>query len=118
MDEEVRETKNYLAKLTNALSGTEKGKLLSKTQPNLNNQILKIGSKDNHEECKAVTILRSGKELGKEIERGIPKASEKSKETQAEKDESGISKVKEGEKYPIPTPFPQGLRLPKNLDDS
>ena len=29
MDEEVRETKNHLAKLSNALSGTEKGKLLS-----------------------------------------------------------------------------------------
>ena len=27
MDEEVRETKNHLAKLTNALSATEKGKL-------------------------------------------------------------------------------------------
>ncbi len=61
MDEEVKETKNHLAKLTNALSGTEKGKLPSQTQPNPNNQSLKIVSKDNHEECKVVTILRSGK---------------------------------------------------------
>jgi hypothetical protein len=116
MDEEVRETKNHLAKLTNALSGTEKGKLPSQTQPNPNNQSLKIVSKDNHEECKAVTILRSGKEIGKEIEKGIPKTKEKSKETQAKKDESGTPKVKEVEKCLIPTPFPQALRLPKNLD--
>ena len=58
MDEEVRETKNHLAKLTNALSATKKGKLPSQTQPSLNNQSVKIVSKDNHEECKAVTILR------------------------------------------------------------
>ena len=58
MDEEVREIKNHLAKLTNALSATEKGKLPSQTQPSLNNQSVKIVSKDNHEECKAVTILR------------------------------------------------------------
>ena len=38
MDEEIRETKNHLAKLTNALSATEKGKLPSQTQPNPNNQ--------------------------------------------------------------------------------
>uniref|UniRef100_A0A2N9IHI1 Reverse transcriptase RNase H-like domain-containing protein n=1 Tax=Fagus sylvatica TaxID=28930 RepID=A0A2N9IHI1_FAGSY len=87
MDEEVRETKNHLAKLTNALSGTEKGKLPSQTQPNPNNQSLKIVSKDNHEECKVFNILRSGKVIGEEIEKGIPKANEKSKETQAEKDE-------------------------------
>jgi hypothetical protein len=31
MDEEVRKTKNHLAKLTNALSATEKGKLTSQT---------------------------------------------------------------------------------------
>jgi hypothetical protein len=73
MDEEVRETKNHLAKLTNALSATKKGKLPSQTQPNLNNQSVKIVSKDNHEECKAVTILRSGKAIGEEVEKGILK---------------------------------------------
>jgi hypothetical protein len=97
MDEEVRETKNHLAKLTNALSATEKGKLPSQTQSNLNNQSVKIVSKDNHEECKTVTILRSGKAIGEE-------------------DESGTPKVKESEPCLIPTPFPQALRLPKNLD--
>uniref|UniRef100_A0A2N9ICQ5 Integrase catalytic domain-containing protein n=1 Tax=Fagus sylvatica TaxID=28930 RepID=A0A2N9ICQ5_FAGSY len=97
MDEEVRETKNHLAKLTNALSATEKGKLPSQTQPNSNNQSVKIVSKDNHEECKTVTILRSGKAIGEE-------------------DESGTPKVKEAEPCLIPTPFPQALRLPKNLD--
>ena len=105
-----------MAKLTNTLSGTEKGKLPSQTQLNQNNRSLKIVSKDNHEKCKAVTILRSDKELRKEIEKGIPKANEKSKETQAEKDESETPKVKEVEKRPIPIPFPQALRLPKNLD--
>ena len=59
---------------------------------------MKIVSKDNHEECKTVTILRSGKVIGEEIEKGIPRAKEKSKETQAEKDESRIPKVKEVEK--------------------
>uniref|UniRef100_A0A2N9I0B9 RNA-directed DNA polymerase n=1 Tax=Fagus sylvatica TaxID=28930 RepID=A0A2N9I0B9_FAGSY len=93
MDEEVRETKNHLAKLTNALSATEKGKLLSQTQPNPNNKSVKIVSKNNHEECKAVTILRSGKTIGEEVEKGIPKAKEKSKETQVERDESGTPKV-------------------------
>uniref|UniRef100_A0A2N9H363 RNA-directed DNA polymerase n=1 Tax=Fagus sylvatica TaxID=28930 RepID=A0A2N9H363_FAGSY len=67
-------------------------------------------------ECKAVTILRSGKAIGVKDEKGIPKAKEKSKETQVEMDESGTPKVKEAEQCPIPTPFPQALRLPKNLD--
>uniref|UniRef100_A0A2N9H028 RNA-directed DNA polymerase n=1 Tax=Fagus sylvatica TaxID=28930 RepID=A0A2N9H028_FAGSY len=116
MDEEVRETKNHLAKLTNALSATEKGKLPSQTQPNPNNQSVKIFSKDNHEECKTVTILRSGKAIGEEVKKGIPKAKEKSKKTQVEMDENGTPKVKEAEQCPIPTPFPQALRLPKNLD--
>uniref|UniRef100_A0A2N9FJE9 Integrase catalytic domain-containing protein n=1 Tax=Fagus sylvatica TaxID=28930 RepID=A0A2N9FJE9_FAGSY len=102
MDEEVRETKNHLAKLTNALSATEKGKLPSQTQPNPNNQSVKIVSKDNHEECKAVTILRSGKAIGEEVEKGIPKAKEKSKETQVEMDESGTPKVKEAEQVNLP----------------
>uniref|UniRef100_A0A2N9H911 Integrase catalytic domain-containing protein n=1 Tax=Fagus sylvatica TaxID=28930 RepID=A0A2N9H911_FAGSY len=68
MDEEVRETKNHLAKLTNALSATEKGKLPSQTQPNPNNQSVKIVSKDNHEECKTVTILRSALRLPKNLD--------------------------------------------------
>jgi hypothetical protein len=63
---------------------------------------LKIISKDNHEKCKVVTILRSGKVIGEEIEKDIPKAKEKSKETQAEKDESGTPKVKEVEKFQFP----------------
>ena len=77
---------------------------------------MKLISKDNHEKCKAVTILRSGKVIGEEIEKGISKVNEKSKETQAKKDENGTPKVKEVEKCPIPTPFLQALRLPKNLD--
>ena len=77
---------------------------------------MKIVSKDNHEECKTVTILRSGKAIGEEVEKGIPKAKEKSKETQVEMDESGTPKIKEAEQCPIPSPFPQSLRLPKNLD--
>ena len=77
---------------------------------------MKIVSKDNHEECKAVIILRSSKEIGEEVEKGIPKAKEKSKETHVEMDESGTPKVKEAEQFPIPTPSPQALRLPKNLD--
>jgi hypothetical protein len=56
--------------------------------------------------------LRSGKEIGK----GAPKANEKSKETPAEKDESGIAKSNDIEKCPFPAPFPQALKLPKNLD--
>uniref|UniRef100_A0A2N9IJV0 Retrotransposon gag domain-containing protein n=1 Tax=Fagus sylvatica TaxID=28930 RepID=A0A2N9IJV0_FAGSY len=61
---------------------------------------------------KSITILRSGKEIGKDA----PKANEKSKETPAEKDESGIAKSNDIEKCPFPTPFPQALKLPKNLD--
>uniref|UniRef100_A0A2N9IEQ5 RNA-directed DNA polymerase n=1 Tax=Fagus sylvatica TaxID=28930 RepID=A0A2N9IEQ5_FAGSY len=58
----------------------------------MDEESVKIVSKDNHEECKTVTILRSGKVIGEEIEKDIPKAKEKSKETQAEKDESGTPK--------------------------
>jgi hypothetical protein len=56
--------------------------------------------------------LRSGKEIGN----GTPKANEKSKETPIEKDESGIAKSNDIEKCPFPTPFPQALKLSKNLD--
>ena len=62
LDEEVRETKSHITRLTNSLSGTERGKLPSQTQPNPINQNLKIGSKDKPEEVKVVTILRSGKQ--------------------------------------------------------
>ena len=57
-----------------------------------NNQSLKIVNTDKFEEVKSVTILRSGKEIGKRVEHGTPKANEKSKETPVEKDESGIAK--------------------------
>ena len=56
--------------------------------------------------------MRSGKEIGKDV----PKANEKSKETPVEKDESGIAKSNDIEKCPFPTPSPQALKLPKNLD--
>ena len=62
LDEEVRVTKSHITRLTNSLSGIERGKLPSQTQPNPINQNLKIGSKDTHEEVKTVTILRSGKQ--------------------------------------------------------
>ena len=56
--------------------------------------------------------MRSGKEIGK----GAPKANEKSKETLVEKDESGIVKSNDIEKCPFLAPFPQALKLPKNLN--
>jgi hypothetical protein len=56
--------------------------------------------------------LRSGKEIGKDA----PKANDKSKEISAEKDENGITKSNDIEKCPFPTPFPQALKLSKNLD--
>ena len=82
LDEEVRETKSHITRLTNSLSGTERGKFPSQTQPNPINQNLKIGSKDRHEEVKAVTILRSGKE----IDKSSPLVTKKSKETPIEKE--------------------------------
>uniref|UniRef100_A0A2N9H0A6 Retrotransposon gag domain-containing protein n=1 Tax=Fagus sylvatica TaxID=28930 RepID=A0A2N9H0A6_FAGSY len=112
IDEEMRETKSQLARLTEALSRTERGKLPSQTQPNPNNQTTKVVNTNKFEEVKSITILRSGKEIGKDA----PKANEKSKETPAENDESGIAKSNDIEKCPFPTPFPQALKLPKNLD--
>ena len=82
LDEEVRETKSHITRLTNSLSGTERGKLPYQTQPNPINQNLKIGSKDKHEEVKAVTILRSGKEINK----SSLLVTKKSKETPVEKE--------------------------------
>uniref|UniRef100_A0A2N9J0Z0 Retrotransposon gag domain-containing protein n=1 Tax=Fagus sylvatica TaxID=28930 RepID=A0A2N9J0Z0_FAGSY len=112
IDEEMRETKSQVARLTEALSRTERGKLPSQTQPNPNNQTAKVVNTDKFEEVKSITILRSGKEIGKDA----PKANEKSKETPAENDESGIAKSNDIEKCPFLTPFPQALKLPKNLD--
>ena len=82
LDEEVRVTKSHITRLTNSLSGIEREKLPSETQPNPINQNLKIGSKDKHEEVKAVTILRSGREIGK----SSPLVTKKSKETPIEKE--------------------------------
>ena len=112
IDEEMKEITSQVASLTDALSRIERGKLPSQTQPNPNNQILKVVNTDKFKKVKSVTILRSGKEVGK----GIPKANEKSKETPTEKDESGIAKSSDIEKCPFPAPFPQALKLPKNLD--
>ena len=112
IDEEMRETKSQVARFTDALSRTERRKLPSQTQPNPNNQSAKVVNTENFEEVKSITILRSGKEIGK----GASKANEKSKETLAKKDESGIAKSNDIEKCPFPAPFPQALKLPKNLD--
>ena len=77
LDEEVRETKSHITRLINSLSGTERGKFPSQTQPNPIIQNLKIGSKDKHDEVKAVTTLRSGNE----IDKNAPLITKKSKET-------------------------------------
>uniref|UniRef100_A0A2N9IRU3 Retrotransposon gag domain-containing protein n=1 Tax=Fagus sylvatica TaxID=28930 RepID=A0A2N9IRU3_FAGSY len=112
IDEEMRETKSQVDRFTDALSRTERRKLPSQTQPNPNDQSAKVVNTENFEEVKSITILRSGKEIGK----GAPKANEKSKETLAKKDESGIAKSNDIEKCPFPAPFSQALKLPKNLD--
>jgi hypothetical protein len=112
IDEGMRETKSQVARLTKALSRTERGKLPSQTQPNPNNQSAKVVNLEKFEEVKSITILRSGKEIGKDA----PKVNEKSKETPAKKDESVIAKSNDIEKCPFLAPFPQVLKLPKNLD--
>ena len=104
LDEEVRVTKSHITRLTNSLSGIEREKLPSETQPNPINQNLKIGSKDRHEEVKAVTILRSGRE----IDKSSPLVTKKSKETPVEKEKDkteslGLDDIKQ---CPIPPPFP------------
>ena len=106
LDEEVRETKSHITRLTNALSGIERGKLPSQTQPNPINQNLQIGSsKVKHEEVKVVTVLRSGKE----IDKSSSLVTKKSKETPIEKgkDETKSLGFGEIEQCPIPPPFPQ-----------
>ena len=65
IDEEMRETKSQVARLTDALSMTKRGKFPSQTQPNPNNQSLKVVNTDKLEEVKSITILRSGKEIEK-----------------------------------------------------
>ena len=104
LDEEVRETKSHITRLTNSLSGIQKGKLPSQTKPNPINQNLKIGSKDKYEEVKAMTILRSGKEINK----SSPLVTKKSKETSIEKEKDEIKSLGFGEieQCPIPPPFP------------
>ena len=104
LDEEVRVTKSHITRLTNSLSGIEREKLPSETQPNPINQNLKIGSKDKHEEVKAVTILRSGRE----IDKSSPLVTKKSKETPVEKEKDkteslGLDDIKQ---CPITPPFP------------
>ena len=113
LDEEVRETKSHITRLTNSLSGIERRKLPSQTQPNPINQNLKIGSKDKHEEVKAITILRSGKEINK----SSPLVTNKSETpVEKEKDETESLGFGEIEQCPIPPPFPQALKLPRKLD--
>ena len=72
IDEKIRETKSQVARFTDALSRTERRKLPSQTQPNPNNQSAKVVNTENFEEVKSITILRSGKEIGK----GAPKVNE------------------------------------------
>ena len=103
LDEEVRETKSHITRITNSLSEIERGKLPSQTQPNPINQNLKIGSKDKHEEVKVVTILRSGKEINK----SSPLVTKKSETlVEKEKDETESLGFGEIEQCPIPPPFP------------
>ena len=69
------------------MSGIERGKLPSQTQPNPINQNLKIGSKDKYEEVKVVTVLRSGKEIDKSAPL-VTKNSETPVEKEKDKTES------------------------------
>ena len=54
--------------------------------------------------------MSNGKDIGKKVGLGTPKANEKSKETPTGKDESVIAKSNDIEKFS----FPQTLKLPKN----
>ena len=64
LDEEMKETKIHITRLTMHWVRL-RGKLPSQTQPNPNNQSLKVVDKDKLEEVKAVTILRNGREIDK-----------------------------------------------------
>ena len=103
LDKEVRETKSHITRLTNSLSGTERGKFPSQTQPNSINQNLKIGSKDKRDEVKVVTTLRSGKE----IDKSAPLITKKSKETPIEEEKNEIESLglDDVEQCLIPSPF-------------
>ncbi|XP_075665251.1 uncharacterized protein LOC142634891 [Castanea sativa] len=76
--------------------------------------LTRLDEEDKHEEVKAMTMLRSGKE----IDKSSPLVTKKSKETlvEKEKDETESLGFGEIEKCPIPPPFPQALKLPKKLD--
>ena len=65
--------------------------------------------KDKHEEVKAVTILRSGKE----IDKSAPLITKKSKKTLVEekKDEIESLGLDDIEQCPIPQLFPQALKI-------
>ena len=56
INEEMRKTKSQVARLTEALSRTERGKFPSQTQPNPNNQTAKVVNTDKFEEVKSITI--------------------------------------------------------------
>ena len=96
------------------MSGIERGKLPPQTQPNPINLNLKVGYKDKHEEVKAMTILRNGRE----IDKNSPLVTKKSKETLVEKkkDKTESLGFNDIEQCPIPPPFPQALKLPRTLD--
>ena len=111
IDEEMKEITSQVASLTDALSRTGRVKLPSQTQPNPNNHSVKVVNTEKFEEVKSVTILSSGKEIGNDA----PKVNDKSKETPAEKDESGVAKSNNIEKFSFPAPFPQALKLRKNF---
>ncbi|XP_030939796.1 uncharacterized protein LOC115964674 [Quercus lobata] len=76
--------------------------------------ITRLDEEDKHEEVKAVTILRSGKE----IDKSSPLVTKKSKETIVEKEKDEIESLglDDIEQCPIPPPFPQALKLPRKLD--
>ena len=93
LDEEVRVTKSHITRLTNSLSGIEREKLPSQTQPNPINQTLKFSSKDKHEEVKVVTVLRSGKE----IDKSAHLVTKKFKETPVEKEKDETKSLGFGE---------------------
>ena len=114
LDEEMRETKIHVTRLTDALSGTERGKLPSQTQPNPNNQSLKVVNKDKLEEVKAVTILRSGKEIDKNAHLVTKISNDTSLE--GKKNEIESSRTNDIERCSFPIQFPQALQLPKNLN--
>ena len=60
IDEEMRDTKSEVARLIEAFSRTKREKFPVQTQPNPNNQSVKVVNIDKFEKVKSVTILRSG----------------------------------------------------------